>query len=113
MTIQGVVFSAGNVDIMFNSHFVSLNRSSNYGRLNIKELNQSIAKMRSTLNRNTKYSMVRDISCQIAEQYYKLPLYVSDTLSIAHTDRCQGWVVSEGATAFNMDSLENLTWVTQ
>lgn len=113
MTIQGVVFSAGNVDIMFNSHFVSLNRSSNYGRLNIKELNQSIAKMRSTLNRNTKYSMVRDISCQIAEQYYKLPLYVSDTLSIARTDRCQGWVVSEGATAFNMDSLENLTWVTQ
>lgn len=111
MTIQGVVFSAGNVDIMFNSHFVTLNRSSNYGRLNNKELNQSINKMRTTLNQNTKYQLVKDISTVIAQQYYKLPLYVSDTLSIARTDRCRGWVVSEGATAFNMDSLENLTWV--
>ena len=111
MTIQGVVFSAGNVDIMFNSHFVSLTRSSNYGRLNNKELNQTINKMRTTLNQNTKYDLVKEISAVIAQQYYKLPLYVSDTLSIARTDRCQGWVVSEGATAFNMDSLENLTWV--
>jgi len=111
MTIQGVIFSAGNVDIMFNSHFVSLSRSSNYGRLNNKELNQTINKMRTTLNQNTKYDLVKDISTVIAQQYYKLPLYVSDTLSIARTDRCQGWVVSEGATAFNMDSLENLTWV--
>lgn len=113
MTIQGVIFSAGNVDIMFNSHFVSLTRSSNYGRLNNKELNQSISKMRSTLNQNTKYELVKSISVVIAQQYYKLPLYVSDTLSIARTDRCQGWVVSEGSTAFNMDSLENLTWVNQ
>ena len=113
MTIQGVVFSAGNVDIMFNSHFVSLSRSSNYGRLNDKALNQSINQMRSTLNQNTKYALVKDISAVIAQQYYKLPLYVSDTLSIARTDRCQGWVVSEGSTAFNMDSLKNLTWVNQ
>ena len=113
MTLQGLVFSAGNVDIMFNSHFVSLSRSSNYGRLNIKELNLSIAQMRTTLNRNTKYSLVRGLSYKIAEQYYKIPLYVSDVLSIARTDRCQGWVIAEGSTAFNMDSLENLTWVNQ
>ena len=31
--LQGVVFSLSNIDIMYNSHFVNLNRSSNYGRL--------------------------------------------------------------------------------
>jgi len=113
MTIQGVVFSASNVDIMMNAHFVNLNRSSNYGRLVNKQMSQTIAKMRSTLNRDTKFQLVKDIQLLIAQQFYKLPLYVSDTLSIARTDRCQGWVVSEGATAFNMDSLQNLTWVNQ
>ena len=112
MTIQGVVFSASNVDIMMNAHFVNLNRSSNYGRLVNKEISQAIAKMRSTLNRDTKFQLVKDIQVLVAQQFYKLPLYVSDTLSIARTDRCQGWVVTEGSTAFNMDSLKNLTWVT-
>ena len=32
MTIQGVTFSLSNIDIMYNSHFSNLNRSSNYGR---------------------------------------------------------------------------------
>lgn len=113
MTIQGVVFSASNVDIMMNAHFVNMNRSSNYGRLVNKEISQTIAKMRSTLNRDTKFQLVKDIQVLIAQQFYKLPLYVSDTLSIARTDRCRGWVVSEGATAFNMDSLANLTWVNE
>ena len=113
MTIQGVVFSASNVDIMMNAHFVNLNRSSNYGRLVNKEISQSIAKMRSTLNRDTKFQLVKDIQVLIAQQFYKLPLYVSDTLSIARTDRCQGWVVSEGETAFNMTSLQNLTWANE
>ena len=38
MTLQGITFSLGTVDIMMNSHFVNLNKSSNYGRLVNDEL---------------------------------------------------------------------------
>lgn len=110
MTLQGVVFSASNADIMFNAHFVSLNRSSNYGRLSVPEIARKISQMRVTLNRGTKYSLIRELEKDVALQYYKLPLYAADVLSVARTDRCGGWVVSGGQTAFNLDSLKNLTW---
>lgn len=108
MTIQSVVFSLSNVDIMLKSHFSDLNRSSNYGRLTSDVINESITAMRETINMNKKYDRIREIQLLIAEEYYKVPLYCSDVLSVARTDRFEGWVNSEGQTAFNLYSLQNL-----
>lgn len=112
MTLQSVVFSSSNVDIMYSAHFVNLNRSSNYGRLGDKTITQKIAQMRATLNRNVKFALVRELEVLIARQYYKLPLYASDVLSVARNDRFTGWVAPGGQTAFNATSLQNLTCVT-
>lgn len=108
MTVQGVIFNASNVDIMFNSHFSNLNRSGNYGRLSDPEINAGIAAMRSTLNRNAKYDMIRQLEVQIANFYYKLPLYCQDMISVARTDRFDGWVTQKGNTAFSTESLKRL-----
>lgn len=108
MTLQGVSLTPANIDIMFNSHFSNLNRSSNYGRLKNAAINQDIAKMRNTLNRNTKYALVKSLEADIANEYYKLPLFCQNLTSAARTDRFSGWVVSEGANAFNNESLQNL-----
>ena len=111
MTLQGVIFSISNVDIMYRAHFCSLGRSSNYGRLINPELTEKVDAMRFTLNLNYKYELIDDIQLIIAEQYYKLPLYTSNIISVARTDRYTGYVVVEGATVFNSQSLQNLTKV--
>ena len=73
MTIQGVTFSLSNIDIMYNSHFSNLNRSSNYGRLQVSAVNEQIDVMRRAINLSEKYRAVRDIQILTAEQYYKIP----------------------------------------
>lgn len=111
MTLQGVTLTPSNIDIMYNAHFSNLNRSSNYGRLVNTEINQGIAAMRATLNRDSKFEMIRELEKSIAEQYYKLPLYCQDVTSVARTDRFTGWVVSDGSGVFNLDSLSHLEQV--
>lgn len=111
MTLQSVVLNTSNIDVMYNSHFVTIGKSSNYGRLNNKEISKAISKMRSTLNRNSKLAMIRDIEVMIAQEYYKLPLFTSAVISVARTDRFEGWVVSDGAEAFSTDSLRCLKQV--
>ena len=108
MTIQGVTFSLSNIDIMYNSHFSNLNRSSNYGRLQVSAVNEQIDVMRRAINLSEKYRAVRDIQILTAEQYYKIPLYSADVLSVARTDRFDGWTADAGETAFNLTSLQNL-----
>ena len=64
--------------------------------------------MRTTLNRNTKYDMIKKLEELVAFQYYKLPLYCQDVTSVARTDRFTGWVVDDGQNAFNTMSLSRL-----
>lgn len=109
MTLQGVSLTPANIDIMFNAHFSNLNRSSNYGRLMNADINQGIAAMRTTLNRDVKYDLIRSLEKEIALQYYKLPLYSQDITSAARTDRFSGWVVADGQNAFSLTSLAQLT----
>lgn len=111
MTLQGVTFSMSTVDIMMNSHFVNLNKSSNYGRLVNDELAEKIATMRNTLNLTEKNELLRDIQLDIAEQYYKIPLYSANVTSVARTDRFKGYVASPSQTAFSLESLQNLEFV--
>lgn len=108
MTIQSIVLSLSNVDIMYKSHFSDLNRSSNYGRLSDELVNSTIDIMRETVNLNTKYEKLKGLQLLIAEQYYKLPLYCSDVITVARTDRFSGWVVKDGQGAFSTDSLKAL-----
>lgn len=108
MTLHGVTFSLSNVDIMYPAHFQTLGRTSNYGRLVNEELNNVIHEMRFTLDLNTKYDLIKTIQPMIAEEYYKVPLYTSNVISVARTDRFEGFRVVEGATVMNTESLENL-----
>lgn len=111
MTLQGVTFSMSTVDIMMNSHFVNLNKSSNYGRLENSDLAEKISKMRNTLNLTEKNAMLKDIQSDIANLYYKIPLYSANVTSVARTDRFSGYVASPSQTAFSLDSLKNLEFV--
>ena len=108
MTIQGVTFSLSNIDIMYNSHFSNLNRSSNYGRLQVPAITEQIDVMRKAIDLKEKYQAVKDVQILTAEQYYKIPLYSADVLSVARTDRFEGWTAGAGETAFNLTSLQNL-----
>lgn len=111
MTLQGVTFSMSTVDIMMNSHFVNLGKSSNYGRLVNDELTAKIDAMRNTLNLTEKNGLLKDIQLDIAAQYYKIPLYSANVTSVARTDRFTGYVASPSQTAFSLDSLKNLEFV--
>ena len=111
MTLQGVTFSMATVDIMMNSHFVNLNKSSNYGRLVDDQLALKIAQMRNTLNLDEKNELLREIQIDIAHKYYKIPLYSANVTSVARTDRFEGYVVSPSQTAFSLESLQHLTFV--
>ena len=111
MTLQGVTFSMATVDIMLNSHFVNLNKSSNYGRLVNDALAAKIDVMRNTLNLDEKNSLLQDIQVDIANQYYKIPLYSANVTSVARTDRFTGYVVSPSQTAFSLESLQHLEFV--
>ena len=64
--------------------------------------------MRTTLNQNTKYELVKQIQLRLAEDYYKIPVYTSNVISVARTDRFTGYVVNPGETVFNLDTLEVL-----
>ena len=111
MTLQGVTFSMSTVDIMMNSHFVNLNKSSNYGRLENDALAKKIDTMRNTLNLSEKNELLRELQLDIANLYYKIPLYSANVTSVARTDRFTGYVASPSQTAFSMDSLKNLEFV--
>ncbi len=108
MTFQSVSFTVSTVDVMMNSHFVTLGKSSNYGRLSNPDLTKKIDKMRTTLNQNLKYELLKEIQVMVAEEYYKIPLYSSNVISVARTDRFKGWVSSNGEKAFSTESLEVL-----
>lgn len=108
MTIQGVIFSLANVDIMFNAHFVALGRTSNYGRLVNPDLAKGIEEMRTTLNLHRKYQLLYELQPLIAELFYKVPLYCPQIISIARTDRYTGYVVVPGATVFNSTNLQEI-----
>ncbi len=108
MTIQGVVFSLANVDIMLNAHFVALGRTSNYGRLVAPELAADIEEMRTTLNLNRKYDLLYNLQPEIAQLYYKIPLYSPQIVSLARTDRYTGYQIVAGATVFNTTNLQEI-----
>lgn len=108
MTFQAAIFSVANVDVMYDSHFVSTSRASNYGRLADETLTETIDEMRYTLNQNLKYQLVKDIQLQIAQLYYKIPIYSSNVISVARTDRFTGYTASPGETVFNEDTLKQL-----
>ena len=108
MTLQGVIFSLSNADIMYRAHFVTLSQSSNYGRLNDPLLSSKINEMRMSLNLNYKYELLQELQVLIAEEYYKIPLYTSNVISVARNDRYTGYIVVEGSTIFNTESLQNL-----
>lgn len=106
MTLQGVTFTSSTVDIMMNSHFVTLGKSSNYGRLIDANLTEKIDEMRTTINLNRKNQLLKELQVEVAKEYYKLPLYSSKMISVARTDRYTGWIAPSGATAFNTDALQ-------
>ena len=108
MTFQATIFNVSNVDVMYRSHFVSTNRTSNYGRLADEALTAKINEMRTTLNQTAKYDAVKEIEVMIANLYYKVPVYASNVISVARTDRYTGYVAGPGETCFNLDTLENL-----
>jgi ABC-type transport system substrate-binding protein len=108
MTIQGVIFSLANVDIMMNAHFVALGRTSNYGRLVAPDLAKDIEEMRSTLNLNRKYELLYNLQPVIAQLYYKIPLYSPQIVSIARTDRYTGYQIIAGGTVFNTTNLQEM-----
>lgn len=111
MTLQGITFSLGTVDIMMNSHFVNLNKSSNYGRLVNDELAAKIDVMRNTLNMDEKTALLKEMQVDIAQLYYKIPLYSANVTSVARTDRFQGYVVAPSQTAFSLETLRHLEFV--
>lgn len=111
MTFQATIFSVSNIDVMYTSHFVSTARASNYGRLADAELTATIDAMRLTLNQNQKYRLVQDLQKQIAELYYKVPVYSSNIISVAREDRFTGYTASPGETVFNEDTLKQLVQV--
>ncbi len=111
MTIQGVSLSASTIDIMANSHFVNLGKTSNYGRLEDEELAKKISKMRNTLDLAEKYALIKELQIDIANEFYKVPLYSSNVISVVRTDRYIGYVAPTSSTAFSLDSLRNMTFI--
>jgi len=67
--------------------------------------------MRTTLNLNTKYQLISDVQELLAHEYYKIPLYTANVISVARTDRFTGYVVVPGQTVFNTETLLNLSQV--
>ncbi len=108
MVLHGVLFSLSNMDIMYPAHFVTLGRTSNYGRLVNEKLKKMIDEIRLTLDLNAKYDLIKEIQPVIAEEYYKIPLYTGNVISVARTDRFTGYRIVNGTTVLNSESLENL-----
>lgn len=112
MTVQPVILSMANADVMYKAHFVTTERSSNYGKIQDEELTDEINAMRKTLNQEARIARIHHLQVLTAQQYYKIPLYSSNVLSVARTDRFTGYVVSDGQTVFNNETLKNLVQVT-
>ena len=112
MTVQSVILSMANADVMYKAHFVTTERSSNYGKIQNEELTDEINAMRKTLNQEARIAKIHHLQVLTAQQYYKIPLYSSNVLSVARTDRFTGYVVSDGQTVFNNETLKNLVQVT-
>lgn len=108
MTVQNVILSMSNADIMYKAHFVTQERSSNYGKFQNDAITTVIDEMRYTLNEDLKVELIQKLQKELAEEYYKIPLYASDVLSVARTDRFTGFVAAPGQTVFNVDTLANL-----
>lgn len=108
MTIQGVSFDLTNVDMMMIAHFVTVGSSSNYGCLEDKELAEKIEEMRTTLSRENKYELLKEIQEDIAALNYKIPLYLPNIISIYRTDIFEGWTSDPGSNIFNNKTLANL-----
>jgi peptide/nickel transport system substrate-binding protein len=108
MTVQGVSFDLTNVDMMMMAHFVTVGSSSNYGSLEDKILSAKIEEMRTTLSKENKYALIKEIQEDIASLNYKIPLYLSNIISIYRTDIFEGWTSSSGSNIFNTETLSNL-----
>lgn len=108
MTVQGVSFELTNVDMMMMAHFVTVGSSSNYGCLEDKVLSAKIEEMRTTLSKEKKYTLIKEIQEDIAALNYKIPLYVPNIISIYRTDIFEGWTSSSGSNIFNTLTLSNL-----
>ena len=108
MTIQNVILSMSNADVMYKAHFVTKERSSNYGKLENEAVTGLIDEMRYTLNEDLKVELIKKIQKVTAEEYYKIPLYSSNVLSVARTDRFTGYVSAPGQTVFNGETLAHL-----
>ena len=111
MTIQSVNLSMANADVMYKAHFVTQERSSNYGKYQNEEMTNLIEEMRYTLNQEKKVELIKQLQKETAEQYYKIPLYASEVLSVARMDRFTGFVEVEGQTVFNTETLANLQMI--
>jgi len=111
MTIQGVSFTQSNIDMMLQAHFVNLVRSSNYGRLIDDDFAAAVTDMRETLNQNVKLRIAGDIQMLVALEYYKIPLYCSDVISIHRTDRFANFQLVPGSRSFNDSSLQQMVFI--
>ena len=110
MTLQGVSLTPSNITTMLAAHFVNLGRSSNYGNLVNDELEALSDEMRSTLNRNMSFAVAEDIQMLIAEEFYKIPLYSADVISVLRTDRFSNFQTVTGSGAFNNSSLQAIVF---
>lgn len=113
MTIQSVILSMFNAGVMYKAHFVTTERSSNYGKLESKVLADKVEEMRTTLNQDKKVQLIKELQVLVAEEYYKIPLYTTQVLSAARTDRFTGYVEQAGSTFFNNATLRNLERVSE
>lgn len=95
-----------NADVMYRAHFVTTERSSNYGKYADEALTALIEEMRYTLDQDEKREMIGLLQTAVAEAYYKIPLYSQQTLSVARTDRFTGYVAASGQTVFNNETLK-------
>ena len=111
MTIQSVILSMANAGVMLKSHFVTIGRSSNYGNLESEIIAEKIEEMKASLNEEVKIELIKEIQVLLAEEYYKIPLYSSEVISVARTDRFTGFIQEPGTTFFCDKSLENLKLV--
>jgi len=108
MTIQSVILSMSNADTMYRAHFVTRERSSNYGKLADEEMTAVIEQMRFTLDQDRKAELIGELQVLTAAACYKLPLYSAEVLSVARTDRFTGYVSVPGQTVCNTETLKNL-----
>jgi ABC-type transport system substrate-binding protein len=110
MTLQGVSLTQANINTMLPAHFINLGRSSNYGSLINYDLQEIADGMQSTLNQNEQFSLAKDAQLVIANEFYKIPLYSADVISVFRTDRFSNFQTVSGSGAFNNTSLQSVVF---